>query len=230
MKVTTLNLAGYKNWNDREAKIVSYLESTQSDMVFLQEVKFDTKYSPYSQSKHLNSQLPTPYPYGQSSVSRFYLSSDGSSSREGLAVLSMYPIVDSEIIVLTKQPDDKHTRIIQKVSLRIDNQIVDFTNVHFSNNQYSIEQLDETLAIIKSRGEGSVVIGDFNISDLQTISPKYSPDYVASADVTEYVSFPSEGATFDYALVPKKYQLSSVTTHEGLSDHNALTFELNMKI
>lgn len=225
MKVTSLNLAGYKNWSERESNIVSYLETTNSDVVFLQEVKFNAEYSPFTQSKYLNSLLSTPYPHSQTSVSRIFKSS-GSESREGLAVLSKYPIIDSEVIVLKKRADDKHTRIIQKVSLLVDGGIVNFTNVHFSNNAYSDEQLAETLGITKSRGENSVIVGDFNIFDIQTVHRLYSTDYIASTEISQYVSFPSEEATLDYALIPKTFTCTSIDIGENLSDHNALTMEL----
>lgn len=225
MKVTTLNLAGYKNWAEREPNIVSYLESTDSDIVFLQEVKFNREYSPYSQSNYLNSKLRTPYPYTQTSVSRYYMQSDDIESREGLAILSRYPIIDSEILVLTKRPDDKHTRIIQKVDVSINDRVISFTNVHFSNNQYSDEQLAETLQIIKDTGSKNVVLGDFNIFDIKTVSDLYSADYVASTDFSQYVSFPSENATLDYALMPRDFAFTSLSVGENLSDHNALSFE-----
>lgn len=225
MKVTTLNLAGYKNWAEREANIVSYLESTDSDIVFLQEVKFNREYSPSSQSNYLNSKLHTPYPHTQTSVSRYYVQSDGIESREGLAVLSKYPIINSEVLVLTKRPGDKHTRIIQRVDILINNQMVGFTNVHFSNNEYSDEQLAETLQIIKDTGSTSIVLGDFNIFDIKTVSDIYSAEYAASTDFLQYVSFPSENATFDYILMPLDYTFRSLSVGEGLSDHNALSFE-----
>jgi endonuclease/exonuclease/phosphatase family metal-dependent hydrolase len=223
MKVTTLNLAGYKNWPDRESNIVSYLGAADSDVVFLQEVKFNPEYSPYSQSRYLNSLLSTPYPYGQTSISRIFQSSQNEESREGLAVLSKYPIIDSEVIVLRKRADDKHTRIIQKVSIIINDRVINFTNVHFSNNEYSDEQLEETLLITKNRNESSIILGDFNIFDIQTVSHLYSVDYVASTEVRKYISFPSEAATFDYILAPKTYRYSSLEIGENLSDHNALT-------
>lgn len=229
MKVTTLNLAGYKHWTEREANVIAYLDESQSDIVFLQEVKFDAQFSPYSQSKHLNSRLRAPYSYAQACISRIYQASDGKDSREGLAVLSKYPIIDSEALVLTKQPDDKHTRIIQKVSLLINNEVVNFVNVHFSNNRYSLEQLDETLRLVKNSGEKSVVLGDFNILDLATVRHLYESEYAASTDVANYISFPSESATFDYALIPNTYKLASLTIGENLSDHNALTFELEKR-
>ena len=228
MKVTSLNLAGYKNWTDRKATIVSYLETTASDIVFLQEVKFNIEYSPYTQSRYLNSMLSTPYPHSQTSVSRIF-ESGGNESREGLAVLSKYPIVDSEIIVLKKRADDKHTRIIQKVSVLAGGQTVNFTNVHFSNNDYSDEQLEETLKITKSRNETSVILGDFNIFDIQTVSDLYSSDYRASTDFFQYISFPSENVTLDYVLVPRDYGFTSLSIGENLSDHNALTFELSVR-
>jgi endonuclease/exonuclease/phosphatase family metal-dependent hydrolase len=227
MKVTSLNLAGYKNWADREASIVSYLETTDSDVVFLQEVKFNIEYSPYTQSRYLNSLLSTPYPHSQASVSRIF-ESGGSESREGLAVLSKYPINDSEILVLKKRADDKHTRIIQKVSLLIDGQRINFTNVHFSNNDYSDEQLEETLKITKSRNETSVILGDFNIFDIKAVGNLYSSDYRVSTDSYRYVSFPSENVTLDYVLVPHDYEFKSLSIGENLSDHNALTFELSV--
>lgn len=227
MKVTTLNLAGYKNWAEREAKIVSYLDNESPEILFLQEVKYDTNYSSYSQSKYLNLQLASPYPYSQASVSRFYQPSDGSSFyREGLAVLSRYPIVDSEVIVLTKRPDDTHTRIIQKVNILVNDRMITFTNVHFSNNEYSVEQLGETIQIIKNANEKSIILGDFNIFDIQAVSHLYASDYVASTEITKYISFPSESVTLDYALVPRDYRLTSLKIGENLSDHNAVSFEL----
>lgn len=228
MKVTSLNLAGYKNWTEREANIVSYLETTDSDVVFLQEVKFNIEYSAYTQSRYLNSLLSRPYPHSQASVSRIF-ESGGSESREGLAVLSKYPISDSEIIVLKKRADDKHTRIIQKVSVLVDGQTINFTNVHFSNNDYSDEQLEETLKITKSRNETSVILGDFNIFDIKTVSDLYSDDYRVSTDFYQYVSFPSENVTLDYVLVPRDYRFESLDIGENLSDHNALTFELSLR-
>jgi endonuclease/exonuclease/phosphatase family metal-dependent hydrolase len=229
MKVTSLNLAGYKNWPERESHVISYLEAMNSDVVFLQEVKFNSEYSSYSQSKYLNDKLEAPYPYTQSSVSRYYTQSDGIESREGLAVLSKFPISDSETIVLKKRTDDKHTRIIQKVSLLVDGQTINFTNVHFSNNDYSDEQLEETLKITKSRDETSVILGDFNIFDIQTVRDLYSDDYRVSTDFYQYVTFPSENVTLDYVLVPRDYGFTSLSIGENLSDHNALTFELSVQ-
>lgn len=225
MRVISLNLAGYKNWLERETQIISYLEAANSDLVFFQEVKFNREFSSQTQSKYLNSKLQVPYEYTHACVSRYYVQSDGTESREGLAVLSRYPIVDSEVIVLTKQLDDKHTRIIQKVTILIDGHTVTFTNVHFSNNQYSVEQLAETLHILKEANATSVVLGDFNIFDIKALADLYTDNYRVSIDFSPYVSFPSENATLDYVLIPRDYAFTSLSVGEGLSDHNALVFD-----
>jgi endonuclease/exonuclease/phosphatase family metal-dependent hydrolase len=227
MKVTSLNLAGYKNWNDREANIVSFLNQTDSDIVFLQEVKYDPTHSSHTQSHYLNSLLAAPYTYTQSTVSRIFETA-GKESREGLAVLSKFPITDVEVMVLAKRPDDKHTRIIQKVEVQVDGETRTFTNIHFSNNDYSDEQLEETLQILKNTSTESVVLGDFNIFDITTVAHLYADDYTASTEFTDYVSFPSENATFDYVLLPKTYTFTSLHIGENLSDHNALVFEFDV--
>ena len=227
MKVTTFNLAGYKNWSEREANIVSYLNETASDVVFFQEVKFDSQFSPQSQAQYINSKLKNPYPFSAAGVTKYYQPSHGEPYREGLAVLSSFPIIESESLVLTKRPDDKHTRIIQNVCLQVGEQTAHFTNVHFSNNQYSAEQLKETLEILRSRKVKSVVLGDFNIFDLGDMKNTYADLYEASSDVKAYVSFPSENLTLDYILVPKPSEILSLTLGEGMSDHNALTAELD---
>ena len=228
MKVISLNLAGYKNWAERESKIVSFLNESDADIVFMQEVKFDKSQSSYTQSKYLNTKLAAPYPYSQANVSRIFITND-MESREGLAALSKHPIIDSEVIVLAKRPDDKHTRIIQKVSVQVDDQIVTFTNIHLSNNAYSDEQLTEALQILKDTDTKSIVLGDFNIHEIRTVSDLYSADYHTSMDFMSYVSFPSEVATFDYVLMPHDYTFTSLELGEGLSDHNALVFEFTTK-
>ncbi len=226
MKITSLNLAGYTNWPQREPLITNYLNTTQSDIVFFQEVKFNPAISALSQSKLINSKLDAPYGYSQTSVSRIYTASNGEESREGLSVLSKYPINDSEILVLKKRDDDKHTRIVQNIDILIGGELQKFSNVHFSNNDYSNEQLEEVLSILNDRDEKRIIVGDFNIADISTVRHLFDNNYTDSFSIKDYTSFPSESATFDYVLIPKTYEFSAFSLGEGLSDHNALTFEV----
>lgn len=226
MKITSLNLAGYKKWSEREGPILEYLESTQSDLVFFQEVKFNSEISVLNEASLISSKLKVPYEYKQSAISRIYISSEGEESREGLSVLSRYPIVDSEILVLKKRDDDKHTRIVQNVDVLISGVLQKFSNVHFSNNDYSDEQLEEVLKVAEGRQEKRIVVGDFNIFDIDTVGHLFFEDYTVSTSVSQYISFPSEAVTLDYILIPKVYEFKSLSVGENLSDHNALTFEI----
>ncbi|MES2630820.1 MAG: endonuclease/exonuclease/phosphatase family protein [Patescibacteria group bacterium] len=226
MKITSLNLAGYKNWADREPLILEYLNGTQPDIIFFQEVKFNPNVSILNEASLINSKLNIPYDHTQSAISRIYMTSEGEESREGLSVLSNHPIINSEILVLRKRDDDKHTRIVQFVDIHIGGEIQKFANVHFSNNDYSDEQLEEALDVIKNRGEKRIIVGDFNIANLNTVSHLFADDYTSSISTGNYISFPSEGATFDYVLIPNEYEFNAFGIKENLSDHNALTFEI----
>lgn len=228
LKIVSLNLAGFKDWPTREQKIVDFLNEARPDVVLLQEVKFDAGVSAYSQSASLNALLANPFPYNQTTISKFYQPISGEPYREGLAVLSSFPIENSEALVFNKQPDDKQLRIVQNVDISIDGEKVSLSNIHLSNNKYSSEQLAELLSILKSRGERRIIAGDFNIFHLQEHSALYEGTYTASTDFKEYISFPTEGHTFDYVLIPKNMSFMSLEVHEGLSDHGALVFVVNV--
>lgn len=225
MKIATLNLAGYRNWSEREASIVSFLDNNDIDVICFQEVKFDQSVSFLGQAQLVNSKLHTPYRFSQSSISRTF-TTDSKASKEGLAVLSKYPIINSETLVLNKYDDDKHTRIVQNVNVEIGGVIQKFTNVHFSNNEHSDEQLNELLSILKGRNEQRIILGDFNMYDLESVKHLYANDYTDSAVNGEYVSFPSESVRLDYALIPNVFTFNNFSVYDGLSDHTALVFEI----
>jgi endonuclease/exonuclease/phosphatase family metal-dependent hydrolase len=228
LKIISLNLAGFKDWGSRSKKIIDFINKESPDVLLLQEVKFDPKISAYSQSTLLNRLLKTPFPYAQTTVSKFYQPSVGEAYREGLAILSKFPIKDSEALVLIKQADDKHPRIIQSADLIINERQIGIANVHLSNNKYSVEQLRELIAIFASRKEERIIAGDFNILQLENEKESYIENYTSSTDFKKYVSFPSENITLDYALIPKHLAFESLDTYEGLSDHNALVFVVSV--
>ncbi len=227
LKIISLNIAGFKDWDLRKQKIVNFLNYENADIILLQEVRFDALISEYGQSTQLNQALSETLPFTHTVISQFYQPSVGPAYREGLAILSKYPIAHSEALALFKQKDDKHPRIVQNTDIIINKQIVRITNIHLSNNQYSIEQLRELLDIIKSRKEKRIIVGDFNIFDLEKEYELYSDDYTASSEFSNYISFPIKNQTLDYVLMPNEYSFTSFETCEGLSDHNALVFTAN---
>ena len=227
MKIISLNLAGFKDWEQRQEGIAAYIESGAADIVCLQEVKFDTQYSPVSQARLINESLQKSYKHVVADITKYYRpSSGGQPFREGLAVLTNYDFVQSEAIILTQEPDDKHPRICQLIDLEHEGEPIKIANVHFSNNVHSIEQLRELLAILEKRGEKRIIIGDFNILDIDDAREYFSNTYHLSFDYKQYVSFASENITLDYALLPKEMEFKGVSATSGLSDHSALAITI----
>ena len=223
-KIASLNVAGIKGWTDRLPKIVDVLNSQELDILCLQEVRFDVCEG-VSQADQLNRLLHTPSRYVSADIVKRYETSTGEIYREGLAIMSRLPIITTETIVLDKAPDDKHHRYVQFIDLEKADESIMIAHVHFSNNQHSVSQLKEVLSILEKRGEERIIIGDFNILDIGDIR-REATDYKISYDHTAYVSFPREGITLDYALLPDSFRLMNVTTSEGLSDHAMVCFEV----
>lgn len=229
MKIITLNLAGYMQWEDRKRSVVSFIGKEEPDIIFLQEVKFDPTIEPISQSTWINQQLANPYQYEQTSITRFHQPKSDDAYREGLAVLSRFPITQSEALVLIKNEADEHTRIVQNVDVQVHEKLMKFTNVHFSNNRYSDDQFHELLTILERRNEKRIIIGDFNMYDLSLHKSSYDKKYTASIEYANYISFPNENITLDYILLPHELEYGSLTVVSGLSDHAALVAEINSK-
>ncbi len=224
IKVTTLNLQGFINWESRNQAILNYMQSEGPDIAFFQEVVYLSGTSPYNQAQLLNQQLG--YAYEQSAVTRLQPSTVYAVFREGLAAISKYPIIKSDTLVLQQEPGDEHNRIIQLLDIQIDNQIVKFVNVHFSltdYDNYATAHLKETLEILASRGEERIIVGDFNMNYLEELEYLWGAQYKAST-YTPYVSFASQNKRVDYFLIPKAYEFASLSTSgDTLSDHRAVS-------
>jgi endonuclease/exonuclease/phosphatase family metal-dependent hydrolase len=227
MKLTTLNLQGFINWEKREPEIIEYLHKTNPDIVVFQEVVFIPTISPFNQAQLLNRQLG--YLYEDSAVTRLQPSSHYEIYREGLATFSKHPIVKTDTIVLKKAPEDEHQRIVQLIDIVDRGQTIQIANVHFSLTDtidFASAHLQETLDIIAARGEKRIIAGDFNINHLESLSDIWSADYEASTTFS-YISYSAMHKRNDYVLVPKSYCLRHISTSsDALSDHRAVTAEI----
>lgn len=224
--VSSLNAQGFFDWNDRKLAIVDYYTDLNPDIIFLQEVTYLPEESPYTQASLLRKSLPL-YGYESSSISRLQDSPHYPQYREGLGVISKFPISYSETLVLKRDPADEHLRLIQLVDVVIDSQVVKFANIHFSitdkTEKFAREQLQEVCEILAARGETRIMCGDFNMKDITLHSDLWQDDYTASIQ-EKIVTYPAESKQVDYFLVPKDCQLTSVVgSPDGLSDHRALT-------
>jgi endonuclease/exonuclease/phosphatase family metal-dependent hydrolase len=228
MKLTTLNLQGFTDWEQRKPEIVEYLKTTDPDIILFQEVVFLPDMSPFNQVQILNQELG--YPYEHSAITRLQPSPHHDVYREGLSMLSKHPVMKSNTIVLKQEEGDEHNRILQLVDVLIDEQTVKLANVHFSltdDTDFATAHLLETLDIMSGHGEKRIIAGDFNIDRLEDLSDVWEDEYEASTKIP-YVSFPAENKRNDYVLVPKPYSLKGLSTSsDKLSDHTAVTFEID---
>lgn len=224
MKITTLNLQGFTDWKARKPLIMDYLTKENPDIILFQEVVFLPEVSAWNQAQILNRELN--YPYEHSSVTRLQVGLEYETYREGLAFVSRFPVTTTDTIVLKKAPEDPLNRIIQLIDVVINNQTIKLANVHFSvtdTTDFATAHLQETLAILAEREEERIIIGDFNLTSLDTTTALWRDHYTASTTFP-YVSFPGMNKSIDYILVPKSYNLDSVIeSGDGLSDHRALT-------
>lgn len=228
MKLTTLNLQGFTDWQRREPKIINYLKQEDPDLIFFQEVVYIPEISAYNPVQLLNKSLH--YLFEHSSITRLQVGLEYPTFREGLSILSRAPITKTDTIILKKAPGDEHNRIVQLADVFMNDRVIKFANVHFSITDvtdFATPHLVETLDILQARGEQRIIAGDFNLSDLENARHVWQDSYVSSESVP-YVSFPSQNKRIDYVLIPKKYSFTNITVSDDLlSDHRALTVTID---
>lgn len=226
MKITSLNLQGFEDWEERKPNILTHLRQESPDIILLQEVVYLPELSAHNQAQLLNAELG--YRYENCAVSRLQKGLEYPVYREGLAAISRYPILQSDVIVLKQAEGDEHQRVIQLLDILVNDEVIKIANIHFSITDfvdYATPHLQETLDLLRARGEERIIAGDFNLDHLEESAELWQDQYHAST-VFPYLSFPSWNKRNDYFLVPKKYELTDITTSDieaNLSDHLALT-------
>jgi endonuclease/exonuclease/phosphatase family metal-dependent hydrolase len=231
MKITTLNMQGFVDWEARKPEIIRYLKETDPDVILFQEVVFLPHLSAKNQVQLINEELG--YAYEHSAVTRLQDSHEYVTFREGLAMLSKHPVLKTDTVVLKQEPGDEHNRIIQLIDVRVDETLVLLANVHFSltdNQDFATAHFKETLEIIKNKDEERIIAGDFNMDRLEDLSELWADSFTASTAVP-YVSFPKMNKRNDYFLVPKPIELHNISVSgDGLSDHRAVTVEIDTAV
>lgn len=229
MKIVSLNLRGFFDWDARLPRIVSYLAAERPEVVLLQEVVFLPDISPYSQLDLLNQAAG--FPHRHASITRLQASIQFGPGpyREGSGVLSRIPVTGTETLVLHHEDDDPHNRLVQFFEIEdADGEVWKFANVHLSvRDDYAIHHVREVLGILNARGEKRIIGGDFNVNHLERHAHLWQGEYVLSTEIEQYVSFAGSNQTNDYFLVPKEFELSAIRlSGDGLSDHRALAAEV----
>lgn len=216
-------------------KILTLLQVVSPDIVLIQETQLDPRFGPLNQMELLNAKLSVPYEHVLFSKSETRLIQKKIELpfpvEHGLGIMSRYPIKNILVTGLSQMEGDKEKRIVVTYTVLIDNKEHTFINVHFSNrDDWALAHFKQVLEIASKE---SIIMGDFNIRAVhfEDMKELYQHRYISSYDYAKYTSFPSEGDTFDYALIPKRYLLKRVVCREEeVSDHRMLLVEMVEKV
>ena len=226
MRITSLNLRGFFDWEQRSARVVDFLRRTDPDVILFQEVVYLPDESPFSPVALLNRSLG--YPYAHSAITRLQDSPTYGVYREGLAVLSRLPVPATESLALRHEDHDPHRRIVQLIDVQDGPVTHRLADVHLSvRDDFALHHLQELLGILAARGEQRIIGGDFNVNHLERHRSLWHDDYVLTSEIEQYVSYPHSQQANDYFLVPRSYAITDMRLSSGdLSDHRALTVDL----
>ena len=231
LKLLDLNIALYNDWDKRAPSIVDFIKEQRPDIVTLEEVMDDAKYNKYGNNQAVQIARATGFDH-----CAFYLSGNlqkespqwvgDRRARAGDAILSKYALAKVVKKRLKRHPEDKHYRGIVKARV-MSRPPIDLIVVHFSNNDlFSRLHMEEVVGYVRKAQIRPVIVGDFNMypENMLRMVPE---DYTLSYALKKYVSFPSEGNTFDYIMLPKGLKFKSMECIDGgLSDHSALVAEI----
>ena len=229
IKIASLNLWRFNEWERRLPLIVESIKKVNPDIIFFQEMQTDISFDKRNQLDILNSFLKYPH--------QMFTLADIKTKRKGvplshpvdhgLGVLSKFEF-STDKIMLTKAEDDKEQRILQVNNFNIDGQNFNLANIHFSNSdKWAEAHFKETLDILKDKKTG--IIGDFNIKDIKKYRELFEKVYISSADFKDYVSYPEDNLSYDYMLIPNDYIFDDFECIDAnISDHRMIVAEISM--
>lgn len=231
MRIVSLNLRGFVDWETRLPLIVDYLKHEAPALLLCQEVVYLPDQAARPQLDLLAVALVKSgvgFAHSHSSVSRLQPSTQYGAFREGLGILSHLPVTSSETIILLREEGDPHNRLVQFFDVVENGVTWKFANLHLSiRDDFAINQLKEVLGMLDARGEKRILAGDFNTNFLERHAHLWREGYVLSTEVEKYVSFVASGQANDYFLVPREFEFRSIAVSgDGLSDHRALAVDL----
>lgn len=226
MRITSLNLQGFTDWEARMPRVVEYLRSMAPDVILFQEVVWLPEISPVTQVDLLAPELDLPFRH--QSVTRLQRGRVVEDYREGLGLLSRYPVPSTEALVLHREQGDPHQRIVQLADVDVDGTTWPLMNVHLSvRDDFALHHLEEVLRMQEARQERRILGGDFNVDHLERHAALWRGWARLTSEQLEYMSRPLSHETDDYFLVPDRYEIAAVRiSGDGLSDHRALTVDL----
>lgn len=169
LSVLTLNTWNCQGeYRKRLDAMTNGLSSTPADVVLLQEV-FSNRDGSDNTARHLATRLGNAYAYHPARTKTRKLDGEAIVCSSGLAILSRYPIIWSEHVILPCDPRDGE-RIAQFAEIRIGRSRLLIANLHLSHLEFADNLRRQQLARITERltedwGHEHILMGgDFNAS------------------------------------------------------------------
>jgi endonuclease/exonuclease/phosphatase family metal-dependent hydrolase len=229
LKLMTLNLWCYFDWENRKNNITSVIKKLNPDIIALQEVQTNHSFSAWPQSNIIADSCGFKYRVFAPTYRRDgQIDKNGDMTQEtsyGLALISKYPVISSETYFLRQHPDHDEACSVLFVTLAVDSKEIVLCNVHFGNSDlFSDLHLNELMDLCEERKICPILLGDFNHFNLSVYKTTRLKDYSITTDVAEYISIPKNNGTLDYIVVPADiYSIQSVVCpSEYVSDHRAV--------
>ena len=242
MKVLTLNIWRYYEWEKRKEKLINFLKEQDADIVFLQEVAYDerlkNKWS--NQLEEINLEIKyNNMAFGKlMDMKKWHDKPIDWVMYYGFGIFSKYPIKHFEVVILPPVEKDKKFGFMHVVIETLQGKI-DLINVHFENtNLGSKEHLKQTLDWCKNKKIKPIIAGDFNMKIIKNLKELAEDDYQISYLIKPYNSFmPTEFShdkvpiTLDYILSHKyKFEMNNVKCiNNYISDHNPVIAKIRIK-
>lgn len=225
LSIFSLNLKGFSDWENRFPKIIKILMDKNPDIILFQEVRFNPKGKERTALDIINEELW--YPYKQyakcfnfaEDYGKWILINKETGKpdfiEEWLGILSKTLFSSSIIDLPIQKGSDRWPRI----ALQCDFDFFSLVNIHYSPSSSVSIQWNET-------PKKDIIIWDFNMKPLQIKEVQWK--YNSSYDFKEYISYPSEGNTFDYCLLKDWKFLNIEIFDEWISDHIWLYYEIEI--
>ncbi|WP_085507120.1 endonuclease/exonuclease/phosphatase family protein [Thalassobacillus devorans] len=214
-------------------RIAEVIKESKADVIGLQEV--DNHWSSRSnfqdQAKQIAERLGMFYVYGANLD--IESSEEGEPNRQyGTAILSSYPILESENHFLSKIGDTEQRGLLE-AKINVKGTHLNVFNTHLAlTTEERILQVEETIDIANETNGPNVIMGDLNaLPDSEELQPLYHHYQDAFADQPEAYTYPSADPTkrIDYIFTSNVLKPSqSVVIDTLASDHLPITTDIHV--
>jgi endonuclease/exonuclease/phosphatase family metal-dependent hydrolase len=230
LKIITINVWRYYEWEKRKQKLIDFLKKEDADIILFQEAASNEKSNWENQIAEINEILNYPSSAFEKLVkmTKWHEEPINYEMYYGFGILSKYKIKETQLVKLKHVLKEKDFGFMHCV-IEIKEDKFDFLNVHFENtDEGSKEQLKETLQFCKKKNIFPIIAGDFNMKNTETLNKLAEKNYEISYFIKPYFSFmPTEFSnnkepiTLDYIIVDKnKFKIKKVECIKNSpSDH-----------